>query len=186
MAKLRAIAHRVEEGLIALILGAMTLLTFIQVVMRYVFSSGLLWALEATTYMFGWLVLIGISYGVRKRAHIGIDALVQMAPGPAKRTIGLIVVAAALLYAVLMFYGGWVYLDKLHTLGVDAEDIPIQRWILNLCIPIGFALLGYRLAQMAWRIVTGRSPGFELADEAAETIKDIGADPVHPRTTLPE
>jgi C4-dicarboxylate transporter, DctQ subunit len=183
---LRAIAHRIEEGLIALILGAMTLLTFLQVILRYVFGSGLLWALETTTYLFGWLVLIGISYGIRKRAHIGIDALVQAMPAKAKRIVGLIVVAAALLYAFLMFYGGWVYLDKLHALDVDAEDIPIQRWILNLCLPIGFALLGVRLAEMAWRIVTGQSPGFELADEAADAIKDVGGDPAHPRTTLPE
>jgi C4-dicarboxylate transporter DctQ subunit len=183
---LRAIVHRIEEGLIALILAAMTILTFVQVVLRYVFSSGLLWALEATTYLFGWLVLIGISYGVRKRAHIGIDALVHLMPGKTRRYVGLFVVAAALLYAGLMFYGGWVYVDKLHTLGVDAEDIPIQRWILSLCLPIGFALLGVRLAEMAWRILTGRSPGFELADEAAEAIKDVGADPAHPRLTLPE
>ena len=183
---LRAIAYRIEEGLIALILGTMTLLTFLQVILRYVFGSGLLWALETTTYLFGWLVLIGISYGIRKRAHIGIDALVQTMPAKAKRIIGLIVVAAALLYAFLMFYGGWVYLDKLYTLGVDAEDIPVQRWILNLCLPIGFALLGVRLAEMAWRIVTGRSPGFELADETADAIKDVGGDPTHPRTTLPE
>ena len=183
---LRAIAHRIEEGLIALILGAMTLLTFLQVVLRYVFASGLLWALETTTYLFGWLVLIGISYGVRQRAHIGIDALVQTMPPKARRYVGLFVVAAALLYAALMFYGGWVYIDKLHTLGVDAEDIPIPRWILALCLPIGFALLGVRLAEMAWRILTGKSPGFELADEAADTIKDIGGDPEHPRTTISE
>ena len=183
---LRALAHRIEEGLIALILGAMTLLTFVQVVLRYVFSSGLLWALETTTYLFGWLVLIGISYGVRVHAHIGIDSLVRTLPGGARRYIGLLVVAAALLYAVLMFYGGWVYIDKLHTLGVDAEDIPIQRWILALCLPIGFALLGVRLAEMAWRILTGKSPGFELADEAAEAIKDVRGDPEHPRMTISE
>jgi C4-dicarboxylate transporter DctQ subunit len=183
---LRAIAHRIEEGLIALILCAMTLLTFVQVVLRYVFGSGLLWALETTTYLFGWLVLIGISYGVRKRAHIGIDSLVQAMPPAVRRYIGLFVVAAALFYAGLMFYGGWVYLERLHILGVDAEDIPIQRWILALCLPIGFALLGLRLAEMGWRILTGRSPGFELADEAADAIKDVGADPAHPRTTVPE
>jgi C4-dicarboxylate transporter DctQ subunit len=183
---LRAIAHRIEEWLLALILGAMTVLTFVQVVLRYVFASGLLWALEATTYLFAWLVLIGISYGVRKRAHIGIDALIRLMGAKARRAVGLGVVAAALLYAGMMFYGGWEYVARLHILGVDAEDIPIQRWILNLGLPIGFALLGVRLAEMAWRIVTGRSPGFELADEAAEAIKDVAGDPAHPRMTIPE
>jgi C4-dicarboxylate transporter DctQ subunit len=46
--------NRLEEVLIAVLFAGMTVLTFIQVVLRYVFNSGLLRALEATTYMFGW------------------------------------------------------------------------------------------------------------------------------------
>ncbi len=49
---LREAVHRAEEGLIALILGLMTVLTFIQVVLRYVFNSGSIWQLEANFYLF--------------------------------------------------------------------------------------------------------------------------------------
>src|SRR3546814_8306373 len=38
-----------SEGLMILLLAAMTLLTFSQVVLRYVFNSGWCWALDATT-----------------------------------------------------------------------------------------------------------------------------------------
>ena len=80
---LREAVHRVEEGLIALILGVMTVLTFVQVVLRYVFNSGFIWQLEANFYLFSWLVMIGISYCVRVRAHIGVDAAVRlMSPAP--------------------------------------------------------------------------------------------------------
>jgi C4-dicarboxylate transporter DctQ subunit len=37
------------------------------------FSTGFGWALELTTYLFAWLVLFGISYGIKVGAHIGID-----------------------------------------------------------------------------------------------------------------
>jgi C4-dicarboxylate transporter DctQ subunit len=47
---LRAALHRVEESLIAVILGVMTILTFVQVVLRYGFNSGFIWALEADFY----------------------------------------------------------------------------------------------------------------------------------------
>ena len=57
----------------ALALAFMTIITFVQVVLRYVFGTGLVWSLEATTYTFAWLVLIGMSYGVRTRAHIAVD-----------------------------------------------------------------------------------------------------------------
>ena len=62
---MRKIIDHLEEWLMAALLAFMTVLTFLQVVMRYVFNTGWLWSLEATTYSFAALVLIGMSYGVR-------------------------------------------------------------------------------------------------------------------------
>ncbi|WP_027132787.1 TRAP transporter small permease [Geminicoccus roseus] len=178
---LRRVIERLEEAIMALLLAAMTLLTFWQVVLRYVFNSGLLWALEATTYMFGWLLLLGISYGVRTHAHIGIDAAVKLLPLSAQRVVGLVVLGLCLLFAVLMLYGSYGYEYRMYRLGVDAQDIPVQRWILGLCLPIGFLLLIVRLAEQAWLVASGRAAGFQLADEAADTIGMLGGDDVHQR-----
>lgn len=180
----RSILHRLEEHLLAALMGAMTLLTFVQVVMRYGFNSGWLWALEANFYMFGWLVLLGISYGVRVKAHIGVDAVVRLLPSAAQRWVGLLVVTLAIGYTCLMLYGAWEYIHRLQLMGVEAEDIPVERWILSLCLPIGFALLLYRLLEMAWRIATGQSPGYELADEAHDAIRDITGDDVPDATVV--
>src|SRR5690606_35740627 len=109
---LRTVLHRAEEMLLGLILAAMTLLTFVQVILRYVFNSGLLWGLEATLYLFGWLVLLGISYGVRTHAHIGVDIAVKALPIGPRRIVGILVVAASIGYACLMFYGAWKYTDR--------------------------------------------------------------------------
>lgn len=170
------IFHRLEEWLLALILASMTLLTFMQVVLRYVFNTGYFWALEATLYMFAWLVLIGISYGIRTHSHIGIDLLAKSLPATPRRVIGLLITALALLYSGLMLWGSYTYIYRMRILGVEAEDIPIQRWVLGLCLIIGFALLAIRLLVIGWQIVTGRAQGFELADEAAEALKDLTDD----------
>jgi C4-dicarboxylate transporter DctQ subunit len=180
----RAWIHRIEEGLIALILGTMTVLTFVQVVLRYVFNTGFLWALEADFYLFSWLVLIGIAYCVRVHAHIGVDAIVRLLPPPVRRWVGLVTVALVLLYAGLMLYGGAIYIDKMRDIGIEAEDIPVERWILSLCLPLGFLLMTVRVVEMAWRIVTGQSGGYELADEAAEAIRDVTGDQRPDATTV--
>ena len=65
----RSFIDRIEETLIAGILGVMTLITFANVVMRYGFNRNILWALELTVFLFGWLVLLGASYAVKKGAH---------------------------------------------------------------------------------------------------------------------
>ena len=71
------ILDRLEEWIISLMLLAMTGLTFLQVVMRYVFNSGMTWALELTTVFFAIMIFVGVSYGVRVGSHIGVDALVS-------------------------------------------------------------------------------------------------------------
>jgi C4-dicarboxylate transporter, DctQ subunit len=173
---------RLEEGLIAVLLAAMTLLTFAQVVLRYVFNSGFTWALEASTYMFGWLVLLGISYGVRTGSHIGVDVLVQQLSPPIRRATGVVAGLLCIAYASLLLIGSYNYVDTMHTLGVEAEDLPIERWILLLALPIGFTLLLIRLAQVTWRILQGTQEGFRLADEAREAIEQFHDDAAGPGT----
>jgi C4-dicarboxylate transporter DctQ subunit len=181
---LREAMHRVEEGLIAAILGTMASLSFVQVVLRYGFNSGFIWQLEANTYLFSWLVMIGISYCVRVRAHIGVDAAVRLLPPGPRRVVGIVVLLLALLYAVLMIIGSFDYIHKMYVINVEAEDIPVPTWVLSLCLPLGFVLLLIRLLEMGWRIITGRSEGYELADEAKEAVKDVTHDHMPDATTV--
>ena len=171
---LRRLCERAEEGIIVLLLAAMTLITFAQVILRYVFNDTLIWALEATTYMFAWLLLSGISYGVRVHAHIGIDLLVKALPRATRRAVGLLALGCATAYAALMAYGAYGYVWRMYLLGVDAQDIPVQRWILGLILPVGFGLLGLRLLGQAVAVLRGGAPGLELADEAADLLRDGG------------
>jgi len=167
---IRRSAERIEESLIALLMAAMSALTFVQVVLRYVFNGGFTWAMEATTYMFAWLVLLGISYGVRVHSHIGVDVWVKNLSPPNRRYVSLISSAAGLLYAGLMVAGSLIYERTMFQLGIEAEDMAIQRWVLLLALPLGFGLLFFRLFQVAVRILRGETEQM-LADEAAETIE---------------
>ena len=70
--------NEIEESAIALILAAMTILTFINVVLRYGFQTGLSWGLEAVSFLFAWLVLFGASYAVKVTAHLGCGCCHQL------------------------------------------------------------------------------------------------------------
>lgn len=172
MGALRAIWYRLEEGFIALLLTFMTIVTFVQVVMRYGFGTGILWGQEAVLYAFAWLVCFGLAYGIRTRAHLGIDLVVKMMAPPTQRIVGLLAIAACALFAGLMLWGSYVYIAKLYEVGVEAQDLPIERWLLGAIMPFGFALLLVRLATEAWLILSGQAHGFELADEAGDVLRD--------------
>ncbi len=118
-----SILDHVEEFLIAVILGAMTLITFAGVVIRYVFDSpgakpmveawglptNLLWGLEATVFLFAWLVLLGASYAVKTHSHLGVDAIVNLLSAPLRRILALVSVALCIFFSLLMVKAAYDY-----------------------------------------------------------------------------
>jgi len=98
-----------EETVIAILLGAMCMITFVNVVLRYGFESSLLWGLEVTTVLFAWLVLFGISYGVKVTAHLGVDAITNLVPSRPRRVMLVIAAVLCLIYAALLMKGAWDY-----------------------------------------------------------------------------
>src|SRR5215510_9498257 len=81
------VLDRLEEALIATLMGAATLLIFASVVHRYATGIPLLypyvhdirlsWAQELCIYMFIWMAKFGAAYGVRTGIHVGVDVLVN-------------------------------------------------------------------------------------------------------------
>jgi C4-dicarboxylate transporter DctQ subunit len=172
--------ERLEEGLIALLLGVMTLVAFVQVVARYVFNYSFSSALELTTTLFAWLIFLGIPYGVRIGSHIGVDALVKSLGAKTGRVVGAVAAACCLAYSVILFYGSWVYVAKMYEIGIDMQDLPIRQWIPRAILIVSFALLILRFAQVLWRILSGKEVRLHLGDEAAEVLRaqhELTADP---------
>lgn len=147
--------NRLEEGVLATLLALMTILTFVQVVLRYAFNSGLVWSLEATTYLFAALILFGMSYGVRTHTHIAVDLVIRRLPKRAAKVVNLVAILACLSYALLMLYGSAVFVDRLMILGNHARDIPLPKWLLTVTMPLGFTLLAFRFLEAGWRILRG-------------------------------
>ena len=163
--------ERAEEGLIAFLLAAMTLIIFGQVIARYVFNYSFVWALELVTYLFAGLIFLGMAYGVRVGAHIGIDALVKSLGPRTSRVVGTLAAALCVAYAAIVLVGSVQYVEKMRTIGILSQDLPIQQWIPRLVLPIGFLLLMLRFLQAFYRIATGRDRTLELADEAADALR---------------
>lgn len=116
----------VEETVIAVLLGLMTAVTFANVIARYVFNHNILWALEITVFMFGWLVLLGASYAVKKNAHLGVDVIVNLLPERPRRTLALISVAVCLIFTLLLLKGSWDYWANFANLpGTEGRWFPL-------------------------------------------------------------
>ncbi len=145
---------RLEEIFMSVALAFMTVLTFIQVILRYLFDTGFVWSLEATTYTFAWMVLVGMSYCVRERAHIAVDLVVGRLPPVTRRRVALLAIGLCVAYCLFMVYGGAIFVDRLMVLGNNARDVPLPRWLLTSILPAGFGLLAIRFLQVGWKLFT--------------------------------
>ena len=165
------ILDRLEEWTMSLMLLAMTALSFVQVVLRYVFNHGFSWSLELTTVCFAIMIFIGISYGVRVGSHIGVDALVKLMPPRLRRATAIGVVLLCLVYVGFVMVGSVEYVSKMRDVGIEFDDIPIERWQVLIVMPIGYAMVAFRFLQILWNLITGKTTSLHLADEAAEAMK---------------
>jgi len=164
------ILNRAEESIIMLLLVAMTLLVFLEVVLRFGFGTGFLWSQELTLLMSAWFVLFGISYGLKVGAHIGVDAFVKMLPKGMERLAGALAVLLSLFYCALFLYGSWIYLSKMKKIGIELEDMPIPAWLAHGILIIGLGLFSLRLLEILWAIIKGEASGFRHHNEAEESM----------------
>lgn len=159
-----------EEVYIASLLGLMTVITFAEVVARYGFNYSIKMAHESVVLIFAWLIFIGMSYGVRAKSHIGIDALVSNFSPLWKRYTALLVSILCIVYALIIVYGGYIYVSKIYKVGIYLQDIPIKQWIPRSVIPLGFALLAFRYFEVFINILHGKDLAI-LGDEAKDALK---------------
>lgn len=183
-------SDRIEETLIAFFLGAMTLITFANVIARLMHSN-ILWALEATVFLFAFLVLMGASYAVKHTFHIGVDVVVQLLPKPQRRLVALFAVAVCIVFSSLLFKGSWDYWWAFATKRAfyEVNDIPMPgflqffahwlndgelyekmpRFIPYTIMPVSTALLTYRFVQVGVSVWRGEQDllveSHEVADE---------------------
>lgn len=201
MNALRRIWEHFEEGFIVFLLAAMTLVTFVYVILNNLYTvfyslaerwevtsnlfngigdhvmdaaQSMTWSNALTKALFGWLIFFGISYGVRVGGHIGVDALVKLASKPTQRLLGILACLCCLGYAGLLSIASFEWIQTLFNAGIGAEDLGhfgVMQWQVGLIVPVGFALVFIRFAEIFVRIVTHRQTGLGLADEAADALK---------------
>jgi C4-dicarboxylate transporter, DctQ subunit len=169
------ILDRLEEIIIASLMGAATLITFVTVVHRflvdvpilypYLFWIDLTWSQELCIYMFIWMAKFGAAYGVRTGIHVGVDVLIKrLADGPRKWVILFGLMGGALFTAIVGTMGAKFVFELMQTDQVS-PDMEIPSWIVYGCIPLGSYLMCFRFLQVSWTYFrTGELPHHDAAN----------------------
>ncbi|WP_046116036.1 TRAP transporter small permease [Aquincola tertiaricarbonis] len=95
---------RAIDVLIAAALAVMVVLVFGNVVLRYVFNSGIAVSEEVSRWLFVWLCFMGAIAALKDGGHLGTDMLVARLPLAGRKV-------CAVLGHALMLYVTWLFLD---------------------------------------------------------------------------
>jgi len=154
------VVHAIEETVIAILLGLMTLITFANVVARYVFEDNILWALEVTGFLNAWMILIGVGYCMKVGAHLGVDALVNVLPAGLRRPMTLVAALGTLVFTVLILIGAWNYWAPFAGLA-PLFDTPLAGLWNAVAGPLGLPLSeGSWFPQTFFEVEDTPMPGF--------------------------
>jgi TRAP-type C4-dicarboxylate transport system permease small subunit len=107
MVKLANLYFLTLKAVMALLLAAMCVMVFGNVVLRYLFNQGLTASDELSRLFFVWLTFVGAAVAIRERGHIGVDMLVRrLLPRGAR--LCLVLAHGLMLWVVwLMLQGSW-------------------------------------------------------------------------------
>ena len=156
------ILDRLEEWLIAFLMGAATLLIFVAVVHRYVagmpiplvqdafLKLDLSWAQELCIYMFVWMAKFGAAYGVRTGVHVGVDVAINQLKTPSKHWVILFGLMAGALFTFIIGTFGFRFVTHMYETGQQSNDLEAPMWIVYLAIPLGSYLMCFRFLQVAY------------------------------------
>jgi TRAP-type mannitol/chloroaromatic compound transport system permease small subunit len=113
------------------------------VVLRYLFSYGSVWAQELEWHLLAPLILFGMSYALLHGEHVRVDVLYANFSARTKLIVDVISQVLCILISLIIVWLSVKYVSQSYLVGETSADpggLP-YRWALKALIPIGFVLL---------------------------------------------
>jgi TRAP-type C4-dicarboxylate transport system permease small subunit len=132
--------NRAAEWAMAVFLAAMTLLVGAQIAGRFVFGYSIFWSDELARFLLVWIAFLGMSIGVRRGAHPGVDSLVRGLPPAWTRTACLVAIACSLLLFCVMVGHGTLLVQR--TWPQRSPSLGLRMGFPYLAVPVAGLLMG--------------------------------------------
>lgn len=134
------IDDNLEETILIILLGAMTLLMGVQVCSRYIFNNSLSWSEELTRYMFIWAGFISISYCIKKWISIKIDQIINLFPKRVYIVFQLLLNVILFVFFIYMSLHAFEYLKMSIASQQHSPALGLPMYVVQAAPLTGFAL----------------------------------------------
>lgn len=114
----------VNRWALILLLAAMSVIIFANVVLRYTTAASLVWAEEVARYLMIWLTFLGAGPVLRYGGHIAVENLQDALPKAAARLLRVVVAALLFAFFGFMVWYGWLYMERTMFQMTPVTQIP--------------------------------------------------------------
>jgi TRAP-type mannitol/chloroaromatic compound transport system permease small subunit len=121
---------------VALVMGA-------NVLLRYGFSLGWIWAQELEWHILVPLTLVGMSYALRHGEHVRVDVLYASFKDRTKDAINVLSAVIAMVFSALVIWLSIAFVEQSWSIGEGSPNpggMP-ALYVIKAMVPLGFALL---------------------------------------------
>jgi C4-dicarboxylate transporter DctQ subunit len=127
----------------ALLLFVMALITFGEVLARFVFQAPIAYLGELVPNLFVWMTFLGVAVAEKEDAHLGIPLLPDRFPAQAALFRTLRRTGRGIFFLLLAIYGSRITWQSFHS--GEMTPLGAPAWIFTLAVPVGAALALYRI-----------------------------------------
>lgn len=129
------IIEKIEKGISVILIIAITVVLFSNVIYRYFLNDPIYWANEASIFMMAWLTFLGGSLGLKYKSQASITFLVGRLTGKSKRIMSIITHILILFFIAYLLYISYDWIFSLSSTKSSSMRIPM--WIPYLSVPVG-------------------------------------------------
>jgi len=144
---LRKFCDHFEEMLGAVVLTIMAVVTFVNVVTRYVIVFPLAFTEEVTVNLFVWLVLLGASMAFRRNGHLAMGFFYNLMPRSVKKVCFYFSAACSITFFLLLAWLGSIQVMDEIELGVTSDALAISVAWYSIGVPVFSVLIIVRIVQ---------------------------------------
>lgn len=162
------------ELLVVLSLFAMVVMVFGNVIMRYVFNSGIPISEELSRYAFIWLTYLGAMIAMREGGHLGVDTLIKKLPLAGKKFCVLLS-ESLMLFCNVLFLWGTYQMHGLQVTNVSPVAGLSMIWIYGIGYVVAVVMGVFNVSKL-YRLFTGQLSEAEMVQVVeAEGLKEAEA-----------
>lgn len=150
-----------NRWLLIVLLLAMVIIIFCNVVLRYSTGDSIIWAEEVARHMMIWVAFLGAGLALRFGGHVAIDNLHRAVSTRTARVLRTLVVVGLSLFFIFMTVASSDYVWRTRFQSTAATDIPIS--FIYAAMPVGFVLMLVHLLLIARNYI--QEGEFERSEE---------------------